>query len=322
MKRRLASNAEQVKSAVLACLTDLLPEWLPGGAWQGHEYVSLNPNRVDRNLGSFRIDSRTGSWRDHAIGKGGRDAFSLYAYLFTDGDYRAAFKGIANHPKVRAAIATGAMPPPAKTAKPLKSRTTKLALVKHTYNNAGALLGTPADTYLQSRGLHPTGAWEPLRASAQHYPGLGACPALIAPIEDPSGSLAGLHLIYLQPNGSKLAVPGPKRTWGQVRGCAIRLGHAIDELTICEGLEDGLTLYQVFGTPVWVACGVGLLKSMVIPDTIKSLTIAADNDAAGMSGAQEAGDAHNVSGRCVNIMRPSPGFRDFNDELRGIRRGK
>ena len=107
-------------------------------------------------------------------------------------------------------------------------------------------------------------------------------------------------------------------TLGQVRGGAVRLAEAADQLIICEGLEDGLTLYQDLGVPVWVACGAGVMRHMVIPDTVRSVIIAADNDAAGALAAQRAADAHNIGGRDVRIMRPDPAFKDFNDQLQGI----
>jgi DNA primase len=303
-------------------LPDLIRQWLPSGERRGDLYFALNPRRTDSNLGSFQIDTVTGRWRDHAIGVGGSHAISLYAYLFTGGDYHNAVKALASDPAVRAAIATGVAPPPAKVANLLNSRTDQIATARRLYAEAVGLSGMPAATYLHNRGLRPTEAWDTLRASVQHYPGVGACPALIAPIEDLDGILVGLHRIYLTPTGAKLDVPRPKRGLGEMRGHAIRLGEATDELMICEGLEDGLTLFQVFGIPVWVACGVGFMKAMAIPHSVRSLIIAADNDGPGKTGAQEAADVQNVGGRCVSIMRPSPGFADFNDELRGIRHGE
>lgn len=60
------------------------------------------------------------------------------------------------------------------------------------------------------------------------------------------------------------------------------------------------------------------MAAMRIPDTIRTLRIAADNDRAGEMAAQNAADAHNILGRDVRIMRPAAAFKDFNDQLRGI----
>jgi DNA primase len=304
----------------LAALPDLVRQWLPSGEQQDETYVVLNPMREDRSLGSFRINTCNGQWRDYAIGQGGGDPVSLYAYLFTGGDYRAAYRAVANDPFVLAAMATGAKAPPAKTASPANAAPVKIALARQLYAQAMELHGTPAAAYLQGRGLRPTDAWDRLRSSVQPYPRHGPCPTLIAPIDRPEESVVGVQRTYLQPNGKKLDVANPRMTLGQARGGAIRLTEAADQLIVCEGLEDGLTLYQDLGVPIWVACGTGLMHHMVIPDTVRSLTIAADNDAAGELAAQRAADAHNIGGRDVRIMRPDPAFKDFNDQHQGIRK--
>lgn len=320
MSTQRARNAEQLKFAMLAALPELVRQWLPGGEMRGETYFALNPLRSDRNLGSFQINTCTGQWRDHAIGIGGNDPASLYAYLLTGGDYNAAFRALANKPLVTALAASGAMAPLAKVATSLMRQPEKQAQIPSIYDSAVGLSGMPAAAYLQSRGLRPNEVWDSLRASVQHYPGIGACPALIAPIETLDGSLAGLHRTYLQPNGSKLNVPNPRRTLGQVKGNAIHLGVPTDRLIICEGLEDGLTLFQENdgAVPVWVAGGASFLHLMKLPREVRVLTIAADNDAPGEAAAQRAADAFNVGDRIVRIMRPEPDFKDFNDQLQGI----
>lgn len=132
--------------------------------------------------------------------------------------------------------------------------------------------------------------------------------------------MVGLHRTYLQPNGTKLDVANPRMALGQVRGGAVRLAEATDQLIVCEGLEDGLTLYQELGVPVWVACGAGLMRHIVIPESVQTLTIAADNDAAGELAAQRAAEAHHIGGKTVRVMRPDPAFKDFNDQFQGIRK--
>jgi hypothetical protein len=55
---------------------------LPSGRREGREYVALNPKRVDRRLGSFKVNLRTGKWADFAGDVRGGDVVSLVAYLF------------------------------------------------------------------------------------------------------------------------------------------------------------------------------------------------------------------------------------------------
>jgi hypothetical protein len=54
---------------------------LPQGQRRGEEWVSLNPTRNDRHLGSFMVNLRTGRWADFATGDKGGDLVSLIAYL-------------------------------------------------------------------------------------------------------------------------------------------------------------------------------------------------------------------------------------------------
>ena len=71
-----------IAKAALSQADILLPRWLPGGKWEGHEYVARNPTRADKSSGSFKIDTKTGMWKDFAgTEKGGRDLIDLRAML-------------------------------------------------------------------------------------------------------------------------------------------------------------------------------------------------------------------------------------------------
>lgn len=71
-----------INRAALTVLPALLARWLPNGRPEGHEFVARNPCRVDRNVGSFKVNLRTGRWADFATGDRGGDPISLAAYLF------------------------------------------------------------------------------------------------------------------------------------------------------------------------------------------------------------------------------------------------
>ena len=71
-----------VREVALGRLPELLRRWLPDGGFRGNEYVALNPRRVDRRPGSFRVNVQTGRWSDFAVpGVSGGDPISLAAYL-------------------------------------------------------------------------------------------------------------------------------------------------------------------------------------------------------------------------------------------------
>jgi putative DNA primase/helicase len=71
-----------IAAAALACARSLLPDLVPGGRFEGDEYVALNPSRADKNLGSFKINVRTGMWQDFAIGVKGNDIIGWYAHAY------------------------------------------------------------------------------------------------------------------------------------------------------------------------------------------------------------------------------------------------
>lgn len=60
----------------------LVSRWLPDGRRAGNEWVARNPNRDDRNPGSFSVNLTFGAWADFATGDRGSDVVSLAAYLF------------------------------------------------------------------------------------------------------------------------------------------------------------------------------------------------------------------------------------------------
>ena len=70
-----------INAVALRSARQLLQELLPGGKFQGDEYVVRNPLRNDQHPGSFKINWKKGEWGDFAIGESGGDLISLVAYL-------------------------------------------------------------------------------------------------------------------------------------------------------------------------------------------------------------------------------------------------
>jgi 5S rRNA maturation endonuclease (ribonuclease M5) len=71
-----------IKAVALRNARWLLPELIPDGRFEHDEYVALNPSRADKNLGSFKINSRTGQWSDFATGAKGGDIISWNAHAY------------------------------------------------------------------------------------------------------------------------------------------------------------------------------------------------------------------------------------------------
>ena len=182
--------------------------------------------------------------------------------------------------------------------------------------------GTLAEAYLAFRALLPPFPPD-LRFQRLPYGNSGLLPCLVAAVRNVAGHVTGIQRTYLRGDGrGKADLPKPKLSLGKVAGGAIRLGDldAAGTVTVCEGLEDGLSLREMLGGPVWVAAGASMLPAMQFPADVRAIIIGADNDAAGAEAAQKAAHAFAVRGLTVRTVRPLAGFKDFNDELRGSSR--
>ena len=196
--------------------------------------------------------------------------------------------------------------------------------------------GTAAEVYARSRGIVA-----PLPEMARFVmaprwrnPETGEVgrdyPALACGLQDVDGEVTGVQCVFLANGGrSKYArtyddgaKAKAKLSFGQIVGTAFRVGGPADpiEIIICEGPEDGLTLGQEFpGMAVWVACGTALMSRVQLPPSVRRIVLAGDNNAAGRAAVEEATGVYVGLGVSVRPMFPKHGFKDWNDQLRGIR---
>lgn len=225
-------------------------------------------------------------------------------------------------PEAARLLAGGDVPKTALPAAPTAEKVDRSPEARALWEGAGAAEGTPAQTYLRFRGITipPPPS---IRFAATPFGHRGHdLPCLIAAVQDVAGIVQGVQRIYVRPDGSgKADVPKPKLSLGRITGGAIRIGElgAGDTLLVCEGPEDGLSLHQMTGRPVWVAVGASNLRAMQFPPEVREIIIGADNDPAGDTAAHAAADAFAARGLAVRIVRPLEGCKDFNDELKGAR---
>lgn len=191
------------------------------------------------------------------------------------------------------------------------------------WHRAKPAAGTLGEAYLRFRGLLPS--YPPdIRFLALRCDNLGPLPCLVLAVRDAGGAVTGIQRIWLAHDGmGKADVAKPKRSLGQVKGGAIRLGEldGTGTLTVCEGPEDGLSLLEMLGGPVWVAAGSTFLPAMQFPPEVRSILIGADSDPAGREAADKAAHAFTDRGLSVRIIHPIAGAKDFNDELTGAING-
>lgn len=187
------------------------------------------------------------------------------------------------------------------------------------WRSAAPIADTPAAAYLHGRGIY-TRLPESLRFARLKYPGRsGLLPCMVAVVANAENKLSGIQRTFVREDGSgKADVPNAKLSLGRIRGGAVRLAPGATELTVCGGIEDGLTLQQELARAVWCVTGEGNMASLVLPPGVRDVTIGADNDASGREHARRAAEAFTREGRTARLLRPLPGFKDFNSELQGI----
>lgn len=180
----------------------------------------------------------------------------------------------------------------------------------------------PVEQYLNSRGLEPV---RYLRMANLTYwdhdgdkPVKGATyPTMVARLTSPSGATAAFHLTYID-GGRKANVASPRKIVAakkEIRGSAIRLFPAGEELGVAEGIETALAAHILFKIPVWAVANTALMRGFEVPKDVKCLTVFADRDKnhAGEAAAHEL--AYRMSKKvevCVEVPKI---FGDWADML-------
>jgi hypothetical protein len=177
--------------------------------------------------------------------------------------------------------------------------------------------GTPAATYLRSRGLDVP-ALPALRFHAGlRHPSGGVWPAMVAFVTHAAtGSPLAVHRTFLaRDGGGKAPVDPAKMMLGPCRGAIVRLCEPGDVLMVGEGIETCLAAMQASGRPAWAALSTSGLRSLDLPHAVRDVIVLADGDEPGEAAAQHCARRWQREGRRVRLARPPQGM-DFNDLLR------
>ena len=220
-----------------------------------------------------------------------------------------------------AAITAGEWRPPVRDHAPdLASRVERERRARDVWDHALPPAATPVALYLASRGLSGLEASAALRyGPAVSHPQGGdiRLPAMVAAIRDVRGDLTGVHRTFLTVAGRKADVDPVKASMGIVAGGAVRLhGHDPHRpLVVAEGIESAASAGILLQAPAWAAVAAGNLeRSLVLPDEVRDVIIAADPDEVGERAAQAAAERWQDEGRSVRIARVT-GDGDWNDLL-------
>ena len=152
-------------------------------------------------------------------------------------------------------------------------------------------------------------------------------PAMVAIIKDVQGEPVGLHLTFLEKDGSgKAPIENPRRIIGvkdgSTRGGTVRLFDPVDgTIGLAEGIETTLSAHLLTGIPGWACLNAGGIERAEIPPEIppeiRRVTIFADNDKSGtgQKAAAKAALRFRSEGRETGILVPDEPGKDFNDIL-------
>jgi putative DNA primase/helicase len=210
-------------------------------------------------------------------------------------------------------------------AKPERDDRDRTLFALRIWGEARDLDGSPALTYLVSRGID-LGRLPPLRHALRWHP---ACPweggkhgAMVALLTDAvTGEPKAIHRTAISPQGEKI----DRKMLGPSAGCVVRLWpdeEVTQGLVIGEGLETvlsaatGLREYKSTTlTPAWATCTAGLMSKFPVLPGIECLTILVDHDVsgAGQRAAMECSGRWTMANReVIRLMPDNPG-EDFND---------
>jgi len=310
LKDRLADRIEDLAEALL------------GSANKG-----LSNRRELRfgNKGALRVwisGAKKGGWADFS-GSDKGDLLGLIQHVnggsFVEAmGWARAWLGDAPAPEVRPAPTHRVAPPEAGHD---DRRVWSRDLARRLWTEGSPAAGTPAETYLASRGLLLPGD-APLRfhpAAWRNKDNGPHGPALLALMTSPEmNEPVGLHVTYLAPDGrGKAAGSGTKVMLGAAG--VIRLvpdAEVTTGLGLAEGIETALATMQRTGwRPIWAATSAGAIAKFPLLAGIEALTLFADADTAGLGAARACAARWHEAGREARIIRPPAG--DWDDATRG-----
>lgn len=274
---------------------------------------------------SLRINTETGGWCCMACGVHGGDVLGYHQQVhgleFIEGARELGAwvegDGPGDRPEPRR---TPAKAPDRGQEMPQHPRLSDWGL--SIWRATLGLPGTIADQYLLARccALPPADGHVRFHPHLEHPSGYVG-PALVALITDAiTREPISLHRTWIDADGTKADVDPPRLLLAGHRkqGGVIRLWP--DEMVgyglgIAEGIETALTLATVLN-PVWSVIDAGNMAALPALAGIEVLTIAADNDEAGLKGANACATRWTEAGCDVRVVVPPTKGYDLNDFAR------
>ena len=214
-------------------------------------------------------------------------------------------------------------PEPAERSRPHTAEPNSPEAARRLFNAGRPIGGTLAEAYLRRRGITAdlAGLWSLRFHPACYYRARDEAPceswpALLAAITDLNGEITAVHRTWLARDGSRKApLPDPRRSLGRQLGSAVRLGLIGDVLTAGEGIETMLSVRSVLpAMPMLAGLSANHLAALQLPEGLRRLYVALDNDPAGFRAARTVRERAESAGIAVVELRPRRS--DFNADLR------
>ena len=337
----LRLRAERVRERV--SLSDLIGRDV-ALTQRGQEHVGLCPFHSDGKVGSFKVNDGKEVYKCWSCGAGGdhfeylkqRKGWSfMQALVELESDAGIDFRNARSDPEWEKRRA-------AKKAEVARDKETRRAKAEGLWLHSAKLQGTPAESYLRGRGLDfaQLGRFPgAIRFRHDCWNGETGRPmaAMVTKMTALDGTHAAVHRTFLAmgPAGwDKARLKDAKLTLGDFAGAHMVLskGEAGTPLkdvpegtaiAISEGIEDGLSVALADkGLFVVAASSLDNIGGVALPPQVSDVLIIGQRDKPGS--AADAGIERQIGrlqarGLTVACMWPEPGFKDFNDQLRGIR---
>ena len=298
----MRANFKNIASAALAA--NLPACWYPTAKRYGQ---SLRIGNVQGDPGeSLSICLSSGAWKDHATGEAGGDLISLYA----------AREGIGQGAaKQRLAELLGDYSHVTPVPKPDRDKQKNNDRAIKIWKESIPITGTPAERYLQGRGLITPPSSLRYHSATYHGPTKQNYAALIAAItSEPNIAPHAIHRTFID-GGRKAEIKPSRMMLGEINGGAVRLGQVTDILAVAEGIETALSFQQMANVPTWAVLSASNYRSLILPVSVKEILIAADNDQKGLCAAYEAAEQWSRKGYRVKVIAPEKQCQDWNDVL-------
>jgi hypothetical protein len=312
LAQRLAERAEAVCHHYLPNGVRRGSYWIVGdvcGAKGRSLYVRLRAS-ANTAAGKF-VDAATGEYGDLL------DLIRLNRGLATVSEAFDEARAFLNEPP-RRAVELAACDTAADAARnPAKAAARLFALTS-------PVPGTIAETYLRGRGMTADLDFPALGFLANcYYRAEGSSepkplPALIARVTALNGRITGVHRTWLRADGGgKADVPEPRKALGELHGHGVRFGIPSVVLAAGEGIETILALRSVLPRlPSVAALSAAHLGALRLPDGLKRLYIACDNDRAGLDAGLALATRAISQGIAARLLVPDG--KDFNDDLKSL----